>query len=96
MTMPPAYAAIKGGIIAFSKYLATYYGAYNIRVNSVSPGGVFAGQPRSFVAKYEKKTPLGRMAYPEDIVGAVIYLAADASRYVTGTNLVVDGGWTAW
>ncbi len=94
MTMPAAYAAIKGGIINFSKYLAAYYAGFNIRVNTVSPGGVFNGQPEKFVENYVRNTPLGRMAQPEDIVGAVVYLASGASGYVTGANLVVDGGWT--
>jgi NAD(P)-dependent dehydrogenase (short-subunit alcohol dehydrogenase family) len=95
MTMPVAYSAIKGGIIALSKYLATYYAKDNIRVNCISPGGVFDKQPESFVARYNAKTPLGRMGTPEDMVGAVLYLATDASSYVTGHNLIVDGGWTA-
>lgn len=96
MTMPAAYSAIKGGIISFTKYLATYYAKNNIRVNSISPGGVFDGQHSAFVSKYSKKTPLGRMANPSEIIGGVIYLASDASSYVTGQNLVIDGGWTAW
>ena len=95
MTMPVAYSAIKGGIIALSKYMATYYAKDNIRVNCVSPGGIFDNQPDSFVKKYTAKTPLGRMGTPKDMVGAVIYLASDASLYVTGHNLIVDGGWTA-
>jgi NAD(P)-dependent dehydrogenase (short-subunit alcohol dehydrogenase family) len=95
MTMPVAYSAIKGGVIAFSKYMASYYAKNNIRVNCVSPGGVFDKQPDSFVEKYRAKTPLGRMGRPKDMVGAVIYLASDASLYVTGHNLIVDGGWTA-
>lgn len=94
MTMPVAYSAIKGGIIALSKYLATYYAKDNIRVNCVSPGGVFDKQADKFVEKYLAKTPLGRMGTPEDMVGAVLYLASDASLYVTGHNLIVDGGWT--
>lgn len=96
MTMPAAYSAIKGGIITFSKYLATYYAKNNIRVNSLSPGGVYDNQSGAFVEKYSQKTPLGRMAQPSDIVGGVIYLASDASSYVTGHNLIIDGGWTAW
>lgn len=96
MTMPAAYSAIKGGIIAFSKYLATYYAESNIRVNSLSPGGVYDNQPDAFVKKYAQKTPLRRMAKPSEIVGGVIYLASDASSYVTGHNLIIDGGWTAW
>lgn len=95
ITMPAAYSAIKGGIINFTKYLASYYGKYAIRVNSISAGGVYDGQPRIFVKKYTAKTLLKRMANKEDMVGAVIYLASDASRYVTGHNLVVDGGWTS-
>jgi NAD(P)-dependent dehydrogenase (short-subunit alcohol dehydrogenase family) len=95
MTMPVAYSAIKGGIIAFSKYMSSYYAKDNIRVNCVSPGGVFDKQPPSFVEKYIAKTPLGRMGTPEDMVGAVLYLASDGSLYVTGHNLIVDGGWTA-
>jgi len=96
MTSPVAYSAIKGGIITLSKYLATYYAKNNIRVNCISPGGVFDNQPASFVEKYIARTPLGRMATPNDMVGAVLYLATDASLYVTGHNLSVDGGWTAW
>lgn len=95
MTMPVAYSAIKGGVIAFSKYMASYYAKDNIRVNCISPGGVLDKQPDSFVEKYVAKTPLGRMGTSEDMVGAVLYLASDASLYVTGQNLIVDGGWTA-
>lgn len=96
MTMPVAYSAIKGGIAALSRYMATYYGASKIRTNVVSPGGVFDGQSQSFVDRYNAKTPLGRMGVPADVAGAVLFLASDASAYVTGQNLLVDGGWTAW
>lgn len=96
MTMPAAYAAIKGGIITLTKYIATYYGKYNIRANAISPGGIFDNQHPSFVENYSKKTPLGRMGLPNEIVGAVVFLASDASSYVTGHNIIVDGGWTAW
>jgi NAD(P)-dependent dehydrogenase (short-subunit alcohol dehydrogenase family) len=96
MTMPAAYAFIKAGIIGMTKYIATYYGCYNVRANTVSPGGIYNGQDHSFVDRYSKKTPLGRMGKPHDIVGAVVYLSSDASSYVTGQNLIVDGGWTAW
>jgi len=96
LTNPPEYSAIKGGVINFTRYLATYLAKYNIRVNCVSPGGVFTGQEKEFVEKYSKKTPLGRMAKAEDIVGGIVYLASDASSYVTGHNLVIDGGWTSW
>ncbi|MEO8172454.1 MAG: SDR family oxidoreductase, partial [Sediminibacterium sp.] len=95
MTMPAAYSAIKGGLINFSRYLASYYGPYGIRVNCVSPGGVFNHQPESFVTRYETKTPLRRMATPEDISPAVSFLLSDEAGYITGQNLVVDGGWTA-
>lgn len=94
MTMPVAYAAIKGGIISFTKYLAAYYGKYNIRVNAISPGGILNNQAPTFVQKYSKKTMLGRMGTSADIVGAVVYLCSDAAAYVTGANIVVDGGWT--
>lgn len=95
MTMPPAYAAVKGGIIAYSRYLAGYYGGKGVRVNALCPGGVFANQPASFVAAYEARTPLGRMAQPDDIAGPVAFLVSDAAAYVTGATLMVDGGWTA-
>ncbi|MBI2067890.1 MAG: SDR family oxidoreductase [Deltaproteobacteria bacterium] len=96
MTMPAEYAAIKGGLTTLTRYLATYLARFNIRVNMVSPGGIYSGQPESFVKNYEKRVPLGRMATPEDICGAVLFLSSDAARYITGQNLAVDGGWTAW
>jgi len=96
MTMPAAYSAIKGGLVTFTRYLAAYYGKDKIRVNMVSPGGILDKQPKGFVEKYSKKTPLGRMGHPSEIVGAVVFLASDAASYVTGHNLMVDGGWTAW
>lgn len=92
MTMPAAYAAIKGGVINFTKYLASYYGKHNIRVNCISPGGVYDAQPAVFVKRYIQKTPLARMASQDDIAGGALYLASDAAKYVTGHNLVIDGG----
>jgi NAD(P)-dependent dehydrogenase (short-subunit alcohol dehydrogenase family) len=95
MTMPVAYAAIKGGLVNLTRYLSAYYGPDNIRVNCVSPGGIFDHQPESFVKRYEAKVPLRRMGTPDDISPAVCFLLSDESRYITGHNLVVDGGWTA-
>lgn len=94
MTTPAAYAAIKGGLNNFTRYLASYFGAYQIRVNTVSPGGIFDNQPESFVNNYNKKVPMKRMGNPKDIVSAVYFLLTDDSSYVTGHNLVVDGGWS--
>ncbi|WP_458207735.1 oxidoreductase [Haladaptatus sp. NG-SE-30] len=94
MTSPVEYSAIKGGILNLTRYMASYLGERGVRVNAVSPGGVFDDQHPQFVERYEERTPLNRMATPEDFQGAVVYLASDASRYVTGQNLVIDGGWT--
>ena len=95
MTNPIAYGVSKGGVLQLMKYLATIL-APDIRVNAISPGGILRNQPEAFRERYEKKTPLGRMATEEDLKGAIAYLASDLSAYVTGHNLVVDGGWTAW
>jgi len=95
MTTPVEYAAIKGAIINLTKYLASYLGKYNIRVNCISPGGVYDHQPESFVKKYSQKVLLGkRMANVDDLTGALLFLLSDASKYITGQNVVVDGGWT--
>ena len=95
MTMPAAYAAIKGGLINLSRYLASYFGPFGIRVNSISPGGIFNNQPESFVKRYEAKTPLRRMASPSDISPAVSFLLSNDAAYITGQNLIIDGGWTS-
>jgi NAD(P)-dependent dehydrogenase (short-subunit alcohol dehydrogenase family) len=94
MTMPAAYAAIKGGLNNLTRYLASYYGVSQVRINTVSPGGILDNQPKSFVDNYNKKVPLKRMGNPKDIVSAVYYLLSDEANYVTGHNLVVDGGWS--
>lgn len=92
---PLAYGTSKGGLIQLMRYLASLL-APSIRVNMISPGGIKRGQPDVFIDRYEQRTPLKRMAIEEDIKGAIAYLASDLSAYVTGHNLVIDGGWTVW
>lgn len=96
MTMPVEYAAIKGGIINLTRYFASYLGKYNIRVNCLSPGGVGeANHPKNFMERYNQKVLLsGRMAKTDDLAGVLVFLLSDASRYMTGQNIVVDGGWS--
>lgn len=94
VTAPPAYAAIKGGIVNMTRYLASFFGKYNIRVNTICPGGIYTNQYKAFVKKYVTKTPLRRMATAEDVAAAALYFASDASAYVTGTTFMVDGGYS--
>ena len=86
------YAAIKGGIINLTRLMAAYYGEYNIRGNNICPGGVFQNQNSVFVENYSKKVPLHRMAKPEEIASTVLFLASEASSYITGATIMVDGG----
>lgn len=95
MTMPVAYSAIKAGIINMDKYLASYYGPKGIRVNTVSPGGIFDHQPEPFLKNYNHKVPLNRMGNPEEIAPGVAFLLSDEASYITGHNLIIDGGWTS-
>jgi NAD(P)-dependent dehydrogenase (short-subunit alcohol dehydrogenase family) len=94
MVQPPTYNFVKAGMINFTRYLACYYGRQGVRANCVSPGGYFNHQPGPFVEQYTRRAPLGRMMGEEDLQGAVVFLASDASNYITGANLMVDGGWT--
>lgn len=95
MGNPAAYAASKGGLLQLTRWLATVL-APEVRVNAITPGGVWRNQPESFYKRYVELTPLKRMAVEEDLKGAIVYLASDLSAYVTGHNLIVDGGWTVW
>lgn len=93
---PVSYAAAKAGVIQLTRYLAVHWRERNIRVNCLVPGGVFDGQAADFTANYSARTPLGRMAAPEDYQGAVIFMLSKASNYMSGAVVTVDGGWTAW
>ena len=93
MTMPAAYSAIKGGVVNFTRYLASYYAPYGVRVNCVSPGGIFNDQNAIFVEQYENKVPMGRLGKSNEVAGPVSFLLSDESSYITGHNLMVDGGW---
>ncbi len=93
-TSPAAYSAIKGGLVNLTRYLASYYGRKGVRLNCVSPGGIFDRQHPSFISRYEAKVPMGRLGNPDDIAPAVSFLLSNEAKYITGQNLIVDGGWT--
>ncbi len=95
MGNPAAYAASKGALLQMTRWLSTVL-APEIRVNSLCPGGVWRNQPETFVKRYEARTPMKRMGTEQDMVGTMLYLASDMSLYVTGQNIMVDGGWSAW
>ena len=92
---PASYSVSKAGVLALTRYLATYWALFGIRVNSISPAGVFNNQDPKFIDKLSS-IPLGRMAYPEELKGPVVFLCSEASSFITGTNIMVDGGRTIW
>ena len=94
MTSPAAYAAIKGGLVNLTRYFAAYYGPFQVRANCISPGGIFDHQHELFVNNYCNKVPMKRMGIPKDITPSIHYLLSDESSYLTGQNIIIDGGWS--
>jgi NAD(P)-dependent dehydrogenase (short-subunit alcohol dehydrogenase family) len=93
---PEIYGATKAAVINLTKYFATYMAPNNVRVNCISPGGIYNNQDKEFIEKYSRKVPMNRMGYADELLGSLEYLLSDKSSYVTGQNIVVDGGLTCW
>jgi len=93
---PLAYSASKGGVILLTRYLGTYWARRGVRVNCITPHGVYNGHEEMFIKRFNQMSPMGRMMKVKEVVGAVLYLASDASSYATASNLLVEGGWSAW
>jgi NAD(P)-dependent dehydrogenase (short-subunit alcohol dehydrogenase family) len=93
---PVTYSVVKSGLLGLTRYLATYWSKENIRVNAISPGGVLNGQPEVFLSRLKELIPMERMANRDEYQGAILFLCSDASSYMTGANLVIDGGRTCW
>lgn len=93
---PLTYSVVKAGLLGLTRYLATYWAGRGVRVNAISPGGIFTDQPEDFVLRLTNLIPMERMAHPDEYMGAILFLCSDASSYMTGANLVIDGGRTCW
>ena len=96
MNSPAVYSAAKSALIGLTRYLATYLGEYNIRANSISPGGVKSNQNNNFINNYSKKVPLKRMGDKREIINCILFLSSEKSSYINGQNIIIDGGYTAW